>query len=94
MRYVNKIYLSVIIFLLMVLPISAQTEPPNPDSLSCYSAVLIEPESGEILYEKNGDKKIYPASTTKVVTALLALKNLDLDKSITVPQDFPYVDGS
>ena len=35
-----------------------------------------------------------PASTTKIVTALLAIENLDLEKSITVPEDFQLVDGS
>ena len=44
------------------------------------SVYLINLDTGKVIYEKDADKKIYPASTTKVMTALLALENIpDLD---------------
>ena len=44
------------------------------------SAILIDATTGEILYEKNIHDKHYPASTTKIMTAILALENLDLSE--------------
>ena len=58
------------------------------------AAVLIEYESGDILYDKNMDEPMYPASTTKIMTALLVLENLDLNKTITVPEDMGPAEGS
>ncbi|MEH6943001.1 D-alanyl-D-alanine carboxypeptidase family protein [Bacillus sp. JJ722] len=47
-------------------------------------ALLIDDKDGTILYEKNANERIYPASTTKILTALLALEHGDLDEEITV----------
>ena len=54
-------------------------------------AILVDVESGEVLAEKKADASIYPASMTKIMTALLALEaNPDLDQPVTVPEDiFP-----
>lgn len=48
--------------------------------LSAKSAILIEPESGRVLYEKNADERRYPASVTKVMTLLLVFEALDSGK--------------
>ncbi|MBR2916067.1 MAG: D-alanyl-D-alanine carboxypeptidase, partial [Clostridia bacterium] len=42
--------------------------------LSATSAVILEAETGTILYEKNADRKMGMASTTKIMTALVALE--------------------
>lgn len=47
-------------------------------------ALLMESETGTILYEKNAFDKMYPASTTKMMTAILTLENCDLDDIATV----------
>ncbi len=48
--------------------------------LSAQSAILIEPESGKVLFEKNADERRYPASVTKVMTLLLVFEALDSGK--------------
>ncbi|WP_099187400.1 D-alanyl-D-alanine carboxypeptidase family protein [Tepidibacter mesophilus] len=58
------------------------------------SAILMDYDTGKILYGKNIHKKMYPASTTKVMTALLTLENCDLDEIVTVDYDLGYIDGS
>lgn len=50
--------------------------PPGP-SISAYSAVLIDADTGVVLYDKNSDEKMYPASTTKLLTCLLAMEKED-----------------
>ncbi len=47
------------------------------------AAFLINPSTGIIIYEKNADTRMFPASTTKIMTAYLALTHLDLNKECT-----------
>ena len=57
---------------------------PNIES---PSALLMDLNTGKILYEKNMNKKMYPASLTKVMTAILALENCELNEVATVSYD-------
>lgn len=50
-------------------------------------ALLIDSNSGKVLYEKNAYEKMYPASTTKMMTAILALENCELSDIATVSYD-------
>lgn len=61
---------------------SASEEP----SLSCPAAFLVDIDTGTVLLEKDADVQREPASTTKVMTALLVLESLDLDDTVTVEQ--------
>lgn len=51
------------------------------------SAVLIDYDSLEILYEKNPHEKLFPASTTKIMTGILALENGNLSDVVTIEKD-------
>ena len=56
-------------------------------SVSAPSAVLISADSGLLLYAKNEHARMYPASTTKIMTAILALENGNFDDAVTVSHD-------
>lgn len=58
----------------------------NLDELSIYSpsVILIEKSTGKIIYEKNAYEKMYPASITKIMTAILTLENCNLTDTATV----------
>ena len=57
--------------------------------LASTNAILFDPESGEILFGKAADEITYPASLTKIMTALVAIENIgDLD----LPYTFEYAD--
>ena len=59
----------------------------DPEMLLAKSAILIEADSGEVLFEKNADEMLYPASTTKILTAYIALQMADLENDVvTVSQ--------
>lgn len=62
---------------------------PLQVEVQAESAILINADTGAILYEKNPDKQYYPASITKIATALysLKLKKQSLDEPITVGGD-------
>ena len=62
------------------------------DDISTPHLLLMEAESGIVLYDRKGYEKAFPASTTKIMTALLAIENLpDLNKVITI--DWHYLLG-
>lgn len=46
-------------------------------------AILIDVDTGRVLYQKNAYEATYPASTTKIMTAILTLENCDLDEMVT-----------
>ena len=60
---------------------------------SAASAILVEAESGRVLYEQNADQKMLIASTTKIMTALMAIESCDLDEIVEVKQSH-MVEGS
>lgn len=55
------------------------------------NAILVDAESGDMVAERNGGEKIYPASMTKIMTAILAIENSgDLSERVIVPPEiFP-----
>lgn len=62
----------------------------NKKSLSSHSAVVMEISTGTILYQKNAHKKHYPASITKIMTAMLAVQNSPLTDTVTFSQEAVY----
>lgn len=63
---------------------------PAGPQLTAEGAVLMDAETGAILYEKNAEMRLYPASTTKLMTALLALENAALGETVTVSHNAVY----
>lgn len=63
-------------------------------SLSADSAVLYLPETNTFLYEKNADVRLPMASTTKIMTALVAIENAQMDELIVVPKEAVGTEGS
>lgn len=63
-------------------------------SVSAESAVVIEATTGRVLYEKNAHEKMPMASTTKVMTAIVALENGNLDDIVEVGPNASGVEGS
>lgn len=67
--------------------------------ISASSAIVIDAEDGSVLYEKNADKKAYPASTTKIMTAMLTLETLDKldsppEQKVVIPSEAVGIEGS
>ena len=72
---------------------SIQTELSQP-SVSAKSAILINAEDGSVYYEKNPDERMGMASTTKLMTALVAAERLDPNKTLTVSAEAVGIEGS
>ncbi len=89
----KKITLLFLSFVLALLSFSFSFAEAKP-SISSEAGILLDYESGKILYGKNIHKKMYPASTTKVMTALLTLERANLSDRVIIDYDLGYIDGS
>lgn len=73
-----------LIFMLNFSIVSATFETPD---IIAGAAILLDSSSEKVLYSKNETEKMYPASTTKILTAILTLENCNLDDVVTVPYE-------
>lgn len=60
---------------------------PEGPSINTPSAIVIEINSGAVLYEKNSDEQNYPASITKIMTTMLALEHSTMDEVVAFSDD-------
>jgi len=80
--------------LLTVLAPGVHAAAPGPDAIIGAGAVLMDQATGQVLFEKNADMPLYPASTTKILTALIILEDTPLSEVVTIDAETPFVDGS
>lgn len=87
--FINKLFVCLLLFLSLMMffsPFVNAEEETVPD-ISSPSALLMDYSSGKILYEKNIYEKRYPASLTKIITAIIVLENCNLSDIATVSYD-------
>ncbi len=88
----------VLLFLLFAFSLSAITaltaSAKEKSDLSARAAALYEPSSGRFLYSENKDARLPMASTTKIMTALIAAEKLSPDELISVPSEAVGTEGS
>jgi D-alanyl-D-alanine carboxypeptidase len=66
---------------------STSDEWPEAPEITSGSAILIDADTGAILYDKNSHEISYPASTTKILTGLLAIENCSLTDIVTFSKE-------
>ncbi len=88
------IFLKKIISVLSFFCILSLNLPIYSAEISATSAVVIDAESGRVLYEKNASKIMTPASTTKIMTGLLAAEYGRGDEILQVSRKAAYQEGS
>lgn len=89
MKKLGIVLLCAVIFVLNSFSVNADTL-----SVSAKSAILIDAQTGRVIYEKNAYQKRPMASTTKIMTTLLALEYGDLETYFTVDSEAIKVEGS
>lgn len=85
---------AVVLLISVLLSVAATGAPPSGISVSASSAVLMDASSGNVLYEKDAHTERPMASTTKIMTALIAIEEYDLKKTVTVSKEAVGVEGS
>lgn len=79
------------LFFLSSIRVQAATSPPQINAQGC---VLIDASTGQVLFGKNEESTFEPASTTKIMTALITLEKCKLDDEVTVQEDYTKVGGT
>ncbi len=97
-KIISIVMILSIIFCLFPMSVRAQ-EDIAPFDVKAKSAVLMDAESGQILYAKNADQALPPASVTKVMTLLLVMEAIDsgvlkLEDEVTVSENAASMGGS
>ncbi|KON88453.1 hypothetical protein AF332_17640 [Sporosarcina globispora] len=83
------------ILLLFSLPTAyADAEESKEPEIISEAAIVTDSESGAVLYAKNADKKMYPASLTKIATAIYAIENGNLNDRVTISKQAAEVEGT
>lgn len=77
----------------LLIPQVALTAGRVPD-ISAKSAIVIEATTGKVLYSKNADERRYPASTTKMMTLIVALEQGNLNDLVTASANAANTEGS
>lgn len=86
--FINNLFICLLLLLSLSIIFSpfVYAEEELPD-IASPSALLMDYSSGKILYEKNINEKRYPASLTKIMTAMIVLENCELSDVATVSYD-------
>lgn len=86
-KYILLFLMLTSFFLSTFLTTSFAAEASSSISINSPSSILIDANTGKILYEKNANQVRYPASTTKIMTAILVLENCELSDVATVSRN-------
>ena len=101
-KLINKAYLifslAMLFFLLFLLPAGQTVQAFNP-KIHAKAALLMEPETGEIIFAYNEHEQLYPASITKIMTLLLVMEDLNkgeikLEEQVVVSERASSMGGS
>jgi len=96
---VKNVIIITFIFLILISSFSfSDTEPESYDidveDIESEAAILIDANTGQILFEKKTHEQLYPASTTKLLTALIIAENVNLNQEIIIDKLSPFTTGS
>lgn len=83
MRFLKRLA-ALTVAALTAVSVTVFADTPKAPDTTAKSAILINADTGRILYEKNDHEKMYPASMTKMLTAMVVLDNMDIDETIKV----------
>jgi len=90
----NIIYLIILALVISCVPNNYAYALTSTPQITAEAGVILDANTGLVLFDKNKDVKLEPASITKVMTALLALENLDMKKTVIIDEETSFTDGS
>ena len=87
MKKIKKYLLFWLLFLVILPCFVRAEEMEEPGTLYARSAVLMDADSGRILFDKNGEEKLANASTTKILTCILALEKGEPEQEVVFSEE-------
>jgi D-alanyl-D-alanine carboxypeptidase (penicillin-binding protein 5/6) len=93
-RFLKKFIFGILCFLILIFKVNADDIP-----LNAKSAILIEESTGKVIYEKNADEQLHPASMTKIMSMILIFDAIDnnkisLDDEVQISKEASSMGGS
>ena len=90
----KKFLFGIMCFLILIFKVNAEDIP-----LNAKSAILIEESTGKVIYEKNADEQLHPASMTKIMSMILIFDAIDnnkisLDDEVQISKEASSMGGS
>ena len=92
MKKLKRLFAYLFVFLTVftsIVPVYAKKTSDEP-KITAKSAIVMDAETGQVLYNKRMNAVKYPASLTKLMTVLLTLENCDLDEKVTFSVEAAY----
>lgn len=88
----KRLFALCLAFALCAVPMTAWAAPAWPSGVTIQAdgGIVMEAGTGTVLYGKNMDQPYYPASITKILTALIVIESCDLDEIVTFSHDAVY----
>ena len=86
----TALFLSIILALSAFFIPDVKVQAASAPYITSQTAVVIEADTGTVLYDKNMNRQMHPASITKIMTAMLALENCDTDDVMTTSHNAVY----
>ena len=93
-NFILVLIVSILVISLMTVYAAADSKEKTPSGISARSAALYCPEAESFLFEKCASERLPMASTTKIMTALLAIEKGDLSKVVKIPVAASGIEGS
>ncbi|GFI61231.1 D-alanyl-D-alanine carboxypeptidase DacF [Clostridiales bacterium] len=90
MKSIKKLIIA-IVMIATAFSCTVYAETPPPPETVAKSAILLNADTGRILYEKNDHARMFPASMTKLLTAMVLLDHMELDELIKVDSSINFV---
>lgn len=94
MKILQKIVLISFFVNMFFFPVKPYSLTNQDLNIKSKSAILMMPQNSSVIYEKNAYEKFYPASTTKILTAIVVLETLDLNERVKVSQKAANINGT
>lgn len=93
-KNITIILLSIIFTQIISVGVKAEEKSVNKFRVNARCAIALDRESGQVLYEQNGYEIVPMASTTKILTSLIAIEQGDLDRIVTISKNAASIRGS
>ncbi len=88
----KRLFALCLALMLWIMPMTALAAPewPSGASIQADGGIVMDADTGTVLFGKNIDQAYYPASITKILTALIVIESCDLDEIVTFSHDAVY----
>ncbi len=94
MKFWHRIATVFLSFCLLAVQLPVAAGEGGEPEITAQAAIVIEASTGRVIWEKNADERLYPASMTKMMTGILALEQMNLRSEIVMSKEAAYTESS